>query len=137
MDSVSWDFGDTSPFTDVLNPTHTYPAASTYNVWLYSFNECMTKSVFKTITITPIGFEEDRISSFTMYPNPADDKLVISNLEKDALIKVYNIVGEEVYMTKHVNKTTQIELDHLTTGSYFVKVQGKSSSITKKLIVRH
>jgi len=139
VDSVWWDFGDVSLGTDNLNPTHTYPGPGTYNVWLYSFNDCMTKALFKTVTIelNSIDNATKNLESIYFYPNPADSKIKLSEFNKNVKVKIVNIIGKTVYYDNNFNTDNIIDVTFLTNGTYFVSVETEEKMITKKLLIKH
>lgn len=64
LDSVKWNFGDAASgaanFSSLINPTHTYANAGTYNVQLIRFVGCVSDTTVQPITIincpgTPVG----------------------------------------------------------------------------------
>ncbi|MFK8037449.1 MAG: T9SS type A sorting domain-containing protein [Crocinitomicaceae bacterium] len=137
VDSLWWDFGDNSTGTDDLNPSHTYPGPGTYNVWLYAFNDCMTKALFKTITIQSNGIGEEAKRKFSIYPNPASEKITLSGISDKSLISIYNIAGELVYSNKNMSEKSSINVSELTNGTYFVKMQTGDNMMTKKITINH
>jgi len=68
--SVSWDFGDGSPLSNVVNPSHQYSASGNYIVTLTatSANGTITKS--RTITISAIPLIANSVSSQSVCGTP-------------------------------------------------------------------
>ena len=135
VDSLWWDFGDVSSGTNEWNPTHTYPGVGTYNVWLYSFNACMTKAVFKTITIQTSGINHSHSSTPKFYPNPANSQVKFEGEIKK--LKVINIAGEIVYANMNVGENFLLDVSTLANGTYFVNIENSIDTYTKKLVIRH
>lgn len=54
LNSVSWDFGDGSPLSSEMNPTHQYSVASDYTVTLTATSANGTQTKSKTITISDV-----------------------------------------------------------------------------------
>lgn len=53
VDSVKWNFGDGSPVSTQLSPTHTYTNANTYNVQLIVYKSCnKNDTVRKPVAVT-------------------------------------------------------------------------------------
>ncbi len=137
VDSVSWDFGDGSPATDDENPTHIYQNSGSYNVWLHAYNDCMTKSLFKVVEVGVAGIGESKTNDFNIFPNPANKQIGFSNLNGTVTVNIYNITGEQIYSNRQFKKLDKINIEHLSNGTYFVKIKSDSAVITKKLVVRH
>lgn len=72
-------------------------------------------------------------TNFKMYPNPAKDKITISSENRISKIEIYNSLGEKV---SESIKNNVVELTHLSSGVYFVKVDDSfHKSSVKKLII--
>ena len=72
--------------------------------------------------------------NFVMYPNPTENEFMISGLENDAHVVVYNMIGQKVaehnfYQTVTIPVTFQ-------SGVYLVKVTSNDKVKTQKLIVK-
>ena len=71
------------------------------------------------------------LNDFTMYPNPATSILNISSREKIISVEIYSIVGKRVLVSQH----TQVDVSHLTSGIYLVKITTNDNKVgTKKLV---
>jgi hypothetical protein len=79
-------------------------------------------------------------AALNIYPNPASDKLMISNLinTEKAVVNIYNNIGELV-LTQQIQTNTSsvntIEIENLSTGLYTVEVLGNLTKSTTKLSV--
>jgi photosystem II stability/assembly factor-like uncharacterized protein len=88
------------------------------------------------------GFEEALTaeSEFSVFPNPANDKITISNLQKqpgETIISIFNVTGELVIKDKFRNqKQIQIEVSMLTKGIFIVKIQTKTGIESRKLVIQ-
>jgi len=80
--------------------------------------------------------ETDNYSSLRVYPNPAKNELIIENEQlKIENIEIYNVMGQ-LLQSKIVNLQSKIEIDvsHLASGIYSLKIQTGNSVITQKVI---
>jgi surface protein len=77
------------------------------------------------------GVEDENLSSISIYPNPAKDKLFIQGLSNPSKVSIYNMLGKLVY-----SKTTSSELDleGLQSGIYIVKIIDQQKETTHKFI---
>jgi len=87
-------------------------------------------------TGTVLGIDTNFIKGFIMYPNPVYDLLNINSQEVIKNVKVFNLLGQQVFQ-KEINKTTStLDLSSLTQGVYFVNITTdkttKSVKIQKK-----
>lgn len=92
-------------------------------------------------TATTLGvpaFEDNKIN-ITIYPNPSNGKFqfAIDDLQfaKNSKAIMYDIKGVVVYQTEITNVLTDVDLSHLTSGMYFVKIYNEHTTITKKIII--
>ena len=73
-------------------------------------------------------------SNFTFYPNPVKDVLNISTAQNISKVQVINLLGQEM-MVKTMNESQgQIDMSHLSTGTYLVKVTSEDQVRTIKVI---
>jgi Secretion system C-terminal sorting domain len=94
---------------------------------------------------SPVGINElnKNLSSFSLYPNPANDHAVVSIQSTqafDSKLKLYNTLGElvsekQVALTEGKN-TIELNLENQPAGIYFVNIQSGNSSSTRKLIIK-
>ena len=96
-----------------------------------------------TITVDPgIGFAENWIDGFQIYPNPTEGNFsIIFNLQDamDMNIDIVNILGQQVFssgFTDVKNQSINFDLNSVAAGIYFVTIQSGGESISKKIVVR-
>ena len=69
---------------------------------------------------------------FELYPNPAEDVLYVDGLPSDSgRYEIYNDMGQLVQRGQWEQGLTEIWLDSLTSGVYFIKVRVEGVSIVK------
>ncbi len=86
--------------------------------------------------IAPVAIAEEKIS-FIVYPNPAQNKLTISSINKNITnykLAVYNSLGKQIKKTSISNNNTTIFISDLSNGIYFVKLYNESHSLTKSFV---
>lgn len=77
------------------------------------------------------------IPEFSVYPNPAQSICVISlkNISSENFeIKIFDILGKEIYISKITSEKTELDIQHFTPGIYFIRLNGKSKKYTVKLL---
>lgn len=67
-------------------------------------------------------------------PNPIVNILNIKSTEIIKNVTVYNILGQEVYSRKFNNSELKLELSHLVSGNYFIKVESGNKQQVFKVI---
>jgi hypothetical protein len=63
-------------------------------------------------------------SNISIYPNPANDFLIINGLT-DEILHFYTVTGQLLFTYKIIDKTEKITISHLPAGVYFVKTSNE------------
>ncbi|MBC8321753.1 MAG: T9SS type A sorting domain-containing protein [Bacteroidetes bacterium] len=86
-----------------------------------------------------VGIDDNNtteLESAIMFPNPATDVLYIDSKNEILSLKVVNTAGQQVY-SKNINLLkTQIDVNNLQAGIYFVQVETVNGISTKKIIIK-
>ncbi|RFN59901.1 HYR domain-containing protein [Marixanthomonas ophiurae] len=88
-----------------------------------------------------LGVDDNSLSnSISMYPNPADSQVTISNKSDVALQNavIYDINGKLInqYDLSNMQGNQVIDVSALATGVYVVQITGETSSVSKRLIIK-
>ena len=89
----------------------------------------LTNSIWNS-ALSTVNFNQ---KSPTIFPNPAQNQVVISGIEKLSNLVIYSISGEKV-ASYLVSNESQLDLN-LPSGIYLVKIISDTFSTTKKLII--
>ena len=77
-------------------------------------------------------------NSFTLYPNPANDNIIIENttfkINDDEIISIYNIQGQLLLQQPIKQQKTEINISSFAGGMYYVKVENEKGIAVKKFI---
>jgi len=87
-----------------------------------------------------LGIEENNLENeISIYPTLASDKIYIEQLKNEAIaINIFDVVGKQVSKeTRSENTITEIDMNGLSEGIYFVKVNTKYGMLTKKIVIQH
>lgn len=71
----------------------------------------------------------------SIYPIPAEDIIYVYGIEDEASYSIINIAGI-IVMNGVINNSASIDLDALSSGSYFLQIQQSQSLFTQKIIVQ-
>ena len=104
---------------------------------------CDDAPVSKRISLIGYATPEWVMPSFELFPNPTDGKVnlvVGETLQGKATVEVYNLLGERM-MAKNIGglqggETFTLDLSHLASGLYIIKLGTENGSCTKKVSVR-
>lgn len=79
------------------------------------------------------GIADSENPSAVLYPNPADDKLIVL-AENAKTIIIYNYVGEKI---RQYNASETIDTSGLPAGCYIVEIISEQSVSSAKIIIAH
>jgi len=83
-----------------------------------------------------IGLNENTLAGVSVYPNPSEGVVTVSNVNNtENTIVVYDMVGNVVYTTS-ANSSTTIDLSSNGTGVYMVKVSNENGSIVERVVIK-
>ena len=86
------------------------------------------------VELLSVGINEISDVDYSIFPNPTTGIITIKGAQ-DAQITVYNMIGNIVYQNNKAEKSTQIDLSNLSTGSYVIRIINNNKVITKKIIL--
>jgi fibronectin-binding autotransporter adhesin len=138
----TWNFGDGSSVSGILNPLHVYTQPGVYTVTFIASNAtCMEiKTIEVRVSAATTGLANQTAEVFSIFPNPAEDfTLVQLNLpENEATLRfdVLDMSGRLVMSRSYnqVAKVTQLEIDlsSLKAGVYQLLVRGEKFSTASR-----
>ncbi|WP_323789221.1 T9SS type A sorting domain-containing protein [Psychroserpens sp.] len=106
-----------------------------------SGSELITAQGYKDIFLMRLdnevlGIQEESLeNSLNIYPNPVSNDLFIKAKSVLQNLNIYNIEGQLIYSAYLNNYKSEIDLSHLTTGVYLLKVYAKDGlTMTRRLI---
>ena len=137
--SWQWDFGDGNS-SNLPSPSNTYASSGIYIVTLtVSDGNCTsTKTDTINMMITSIPEHDDL---FTIYPNPNNGTLYITNKSSENItdVVITNVNGDVVYQYKNKDNffnSKKVEIKNVANGNYFIKIRYENSQlITKKILI--
>jgi PKD repeat protein len=134
----SWNFGDPSSGTNdtssLQNPSHVFTGSGAYNVCLTIIYAGTTgvvcqDTICQTVTIGgSVGVSEIALSRVSVFPNPTNGDLNITNVTQPDVLQLYDYQGREVWRTVVNPGANQWQLNTLTEGIYFYSLQTAQQS---------
>lgn len=82
-------------------------------------------------TATAITTANNGLSDFQLYPNPATSHLTIQSTEPFYKVEIYNAIGKKIESS---SETGTLNISHLPSGIYMVKIFTEANSGTARLI---
>lgn len=127
----SWDFGDGGS-SSLANPTHLYAAAGTYNVTL-TVDNCIledSKTIPVTVSGSGVAEFEGKLSSVSVFPNPAQNELYVQAPATSAAlsVEIVNTLGQSVWSGEL--KNSKLNISSLSAGMYLLRIHDLQSGST-------
>ncbi|TSJ45031.1 T9SS type A sorting domain-containing protein [Fluviicola chungangensis] len=115
-------------------------AVGTYTVRVFGYNganstACYTLNVAKTSAA--FSGEESNPSDYSVYPNPAKDKLTVSSSNPDEVMhaEVLDMSGKVLSSTE-LRSNAAIDVSGISSGVYFVKIVSDNKEVTQIKFVK-
>ena len=90
--------------------------------------------------VVSVPENRSRMSAFTIYPNPANNKITITNnieSSEETSVTIFNINGEKLVQSKFRNQNDiEINVSTLAKGIYIIRIQSGSGIESKKLVIQ-
>ncbi|MCL2132321.1 MAG: T9SS type A sorting domain-containing protein, partial [Lentimicrobiaceae bacterium] len=95
-----------------------------------------------SITVSNVGIANYELGSmnYVVYPNPTDGKFSVFGFQFSEMIgeiEIYDVVGRKYDVgAKHIlpNNEIVIDISHLASGLYFLKIQTDNGTVMKKVV---
>lgn len=71
-----------------------------------------------------------------IYPNPNKGVFNIELGNMESTVTIYNTMGQIVYQNEGLSNKTEIKLDNINSGLYFVNISNSEMNITEKVIIK-
>ena len=134
---ITWIFGDGNiGIGDTVN--HTYASPGTYTVLMIAANSCGIDTA--TLTINYVSVDNFGLTSVNMYPNPSRGDVIIDQLPLEGgkvMLMIHDVAGQNVFAKECALGTQRLELNltHLSAGTYFVTLSNDLGRITKSMVI--
>ncbi|PZR02637.1 MAG: hypothetical protein DI539_27410, partial [Flavobacterium psychrophilum] len=105
----------------------------------FDFNDPITTNEVTTTIQSVAGINDNNISLFNAYPNPASDyvNLKLSNTDGDGFeVTVIDMLGKTVFKNSYTANEASLNIASLNTGIYFVSITANGKHQVKKLVVK-
>jgi hypothetical protein len=133
VDSVVWDFGDGSR-SKQTNTARTYSAYGSYEVCAKVYSTCGVDKICHTINLLPVGVRDvATLADISIYPNPATDIVYVKHLPEGVQLRLYDIMGREVYRSTVQHQEAMMDVSGLSSGHYLLHVLYHGYRVVRKL----
>ena len=95
------------------------------------------KETWKNDAFVGLKENEEQLN-VNVYPNPVNDKLtIVLNSQSNAMIQLYNQLGELVFEEKIQTNTSEINTFFLANGIYLLSIKTQEGISSKKVVISH
>lgn len=112
------------------NQTFFPTVSGTYAV-IVTYNGCSDTSTCFNF-VSHVGIDNQRGTTFKIFPNPSKDQLFVEGISKEEPIEVqiFSVQGE-LLKKEFLDKKKSIDIQSLKTGIYFIKIENSIQRFTK------
>ena len=104
----------------------------------YTFsNVTSSHTIEATFKAKGVNIEETNVVGIMVYPNPTDGKLTIGNGELTIEnVEIFDLMGKALNncQLSTVNCQLKIDISHLPSGIYFIRIQTNKETVTQKIV---
>lgn len=121
--------GVTGYFSNTLN-IDSYSISATFSLGTYPFA--------LELKDDQVGIKENiKVLNVFVYPNPANDKLIIELTEnaEELYYSLTDVTGKEVIHKKRIVSKESIDVSHYSKGVYFLQMETKSQTAMRKIVI--
>ena len=79
----------------------------------------------------------DQAVQFSVYPNPANNNIVVVTDLESSLLSIFDATGRTVFMEQMVNRTNTIDVSNLANGTYRISSDTKGGVIMQTVVINH
>jgi hypothetical protein len=102
------------------------------NIYNFEIYPVSYKASFRSFTTVNI-VNNQADTPIKIYPNPASNTLIISNLKKLSEISIYDINGKILIM-QNATEHPQIDVSRLVKGMYFIRIKDENGVMSTKFV---
>jgi len=110
----------------------------------YSFTVTEDIELVANFAVNGQGIATSKTANISVYPNPTNGELRITNLPRwrgqgvDELrienVKIYDVFGRNIILHSPFSILNSIDISHFPSGVYFILIQTENGVVTKKII---
>jgi hypothetical protein len=149
-DSIVWHWGDGSQPQHVYGSPlayHVFPGVGQYVVEMYAYNHCGVTYTIDTVHVLTVGLDEniEAVASWSVYPNPAKDKIAIEYTlvnATDVSLQITDALGHVVKEMTNSNQdpgkygaSLDLSAEDIHSGIYFVRLATRNKTLNQRFIV--
>ena len=128
-------YGDYLASYSVVDEAGNYDWVSVKDAW--SFDAGITLYLYPILDVEGnTGLSEVELNKISsVYPNPAQNNVVLASGVELQKVEIFNTLGQVVYSEKANGNHVSVNTSDFAQGNYIVKMHTKAGVATKKLVV--
>lgn len=127
-----------STIPSATNIAYTASVSGNYFVQIKNCASCFSSSQSVSVTIVTTGvLNQSTDNSFTIFPQPTNDYLAISSRKEIKSYEIYTIEGGLFVYREENNTNLKINVSHLNSGLYFLKLNFSDNTSTTNKIIKN
>ena len=79
--------------------------------------------------------EAHSLNLWKMFPNPAKESLILSNLPNNSCVEIFDITGKKLFSSVVNNEQTIFNTTHFESGVYFIQVIDNGVVSNRKFVI--
>jgi len=124
---------------DITSYTHTGLISGVeyfYRIQAFNSNGASSFSNIASSVEVATGVSESIFSKLTIYPNPAENVVIINNVPHSSTLRISDLTGNIKYESLIVSDRESVNLSDFKAGVYMIQIKNNESTLSKKLVVR-
>lgn len=114
--------------------TRNVPSAELTSMNLSDFSGMTYGEV--NVTFNPLSIDDNLVSNFRVYPNPAKDFINIeSSSAAITSVAIYDLLGKQVRAENNL-QNNKMDISDIASGIYLMKINSDLGSLTRKIVIR-
>lgn len=131
-------FSDNDYILDTLNKIIRFTSSGTKEVCAIAYNQLYADTICKTRDVVSSISEAALQQSFSVYPNPATNKIFVKAIGKEKIqqVMVYDILGKTINTPVQNSETNHfiINTEMLTSGLYYIHIITEKNEVAVKKV---
>jgi len=129
-----WNFGDGTPHSNAINPSHDFATPGNYQVCLTVSDTCGEDTYCKSLqTGNSVGVRNvDEGLTIKLYPNPVKDVIQFTGIALPSEFCIYNDAGLKLKSGRIDSRNREIRVNTFPSGVYYLRLANSNGSYMLK-----
>lgn len=124
----------TKTYTDPDSPAIVDPCAISFDPFGMGVQQGYGQAIDFSVNVGTLSLNEFESTALSVYPNPVKEELNIAYKSKLNAVKIYNLIGKEVFSKTTNSADLKLDLSQLTAGAYIVKIFSENGEYNFRIL---